>query len=184
MGRRYFTTLFISVVLLLWYRLDQKTIPSNLLKGSLLALGILSLLSSVENFYYPKLKKSKTKYVQEVSTLAPAGLIGDYWNSYVYSSTIPSQLISSPHDKSIYRNIALVEKLFTQPKLYLAKDMWLKTFPDTIRQFGRVLLKNGQEFHLGDCDFCQYRLDTNYYHFSYRAAIPTSIRLNEKLRKE
>jgi hypothetical protein len=34
--------------------------------------------------------------------------------------------------------------------------MWLDFFPDTLEQFGYVLLKQGKQFRLGDCDVCKY----------------------------
>jgi hypothetical protein len=35
--------------------------------------------------------------------------------------------------------------------------MWMKTFPDTLEQFGYVLLKTGKEFRIGDCQVCNYK---------------------------
>jgi hypothetical protein len=42
------------------------------------------------------------------------------------------------------------------PKLYLARDGWMKSFPDTITQFGHILTRRGSEFHLGELNLCQY----------------------------
>jgi hypothetical protein len=64
---------------------------------------------------------------------------------------------------------------FNQPNLYLVKDMWLSEFPDTIRQFGRYLIRSGQSFHLGDSDFCKYQVSGLFYNFTYHPFIPTSL---------
>ncbi|MCB0685734.1 MAG: hypothetical protein KDC53_04395 [Saprospiraceae bacterium] len=171
MGRRYFSTLFISAVVLSIFILDQRKI-TRVGNVVLIILGVFSGLSSIENFYYPKKKTAKLDYIKQVNHLAPAGIIGDYWNSYVYSAADPVHLLSTPHDRSIYRNIALVEKVFMQPNIYLVKDMWMQEFPDTMHQFGRILIKDGSDFHLGDSAFCRYRLDSTYEHFHYRSMIP------------
>ncbi|MBK8506980.1 MAG: hypothetical protein IPL46_35290 [Saprospiraceae bacterium] len=175
MGRRYFSCLFISVVLTTLSFLDGQFPIRQRYKIVVLILVVLSMASALENFYYPSTKKAKIDYVKEINTLEPAGIIGDYWNSYVYSSLDPRDIVTTPHDNSIYRNIKLVEMALSQPNLYLVKDMWLTEFPDTIRQFGRHLIRSGQSFHLGDSDFCRYQVGTNFYNFSYRPFIPTSL---------
>lgn len=182
MGRRYFSTWFISTFLLIIFLLNQKDRVRISLKSGIYVLALLSVISSLENLNYPQIKRSKLYYVKQVTSLAPAGIIGNYWNSYVYSSADPAHLLSTPHDRSVYRNIELVEKTFKQPSLYLVRDMWLQEFADTIRQFGRILIKEGDAFHLGDSDFCRYRLDTNYNHFSYRPMVPTYLHLEEKIK--
>ncbi|MCB0668345.1 MAG: hypothetical protein KDC80_21110 [Saprospiraceae bacterium] len=182
MGRRYFSTWFISTFLFIIFLLNRRDQTRTSLKSGIYILSLLSVISSLENLYYPQIKKSKLYYVNQVTSLAPAGIIGNYWNSYIYSSADPAHLLSTPHDRSVYRNIELVEKTFEQPSVYLVRDMWLQEFADTIRQFGRILIKEGDGFHLGDSDFCRYRLDTNYYHFSYRPMLPTHLHLEEKIR--
>ena len=37
--------------------------------------------------------------------------------------------------------------------------MWMDAFPDTLVQFGRQLVRNGEEFNIGDCNVCKYRLE-------------------------
>lgn len=54
----------------------------------------------------------------------------------------------------------MVERVFEQENIYIIKDMWLQSFPDTIIEFGRILLKNGNEFRIGDCDVCKYKKQT------------------------
>ena len=35
--------------------------------------------------------------------------------------------------------------------------MWLDNFPDTLIQFGHVLVKDGIEFNLGNCCLTKYK---------------------------
>jgi hypothetical protein len=41
--------------------------------------------------------------------------------------------------------------------LYVIRDGWMETFPDSLNQFGTPLYKNGNEFRLGDCYVCRYK---------------------------
>jgi hypothetical protein len=36
--------------------------------------------------------------------------------------------------------------------------MWLESFPDTLEQFGRVLVKKGDSFKLADCVINRYEV--------------------------
>lgn len=65
---------------------------------------------------------------------------------------------ATPHDASwAVKNYAIVDEVFEQENIYVIKDMWLKQFPDTMKEFGRVLTKDGAELRIGDCDVCKYK---------------------------
>ena len=49
-----------------------------------------------------------------------------------------------------------VERIFKQPKLFLIRDLWLDSFPDTIQQFGRMLVKKGDEFYMAKSFLNEY----------------------------
>jgi len=51
----------------------------------------------------------------------------------------------------------LVDAVFERDDIYVIRDSWMKTFPDTLKQFGYTLLKDGSPFQLSDCDVCKYR---------------------------
>jgi len=65
---------------------------------------------------------------------------------------------ATPHEWSgSVRNRAVAEEVFKQQDIYVIKDLWLDNFPDTMKQFGNTLIKDGEEFHLGESWICKYR---------------------------
>ena len=46
---------------------------------------------------------------------------------------------------------------FNQPDLYIIRDMWMDSFPDTIQQFGYMLKKDGNEFRIAYSQVCRYK---------------------------
>jgi hypothetical protein len=111
------------------------------------------------NYISPKRLTPTAQIVGEFKQLGNIGIIGDYWNSYLTSCVSPKTIKATPHEFSYaIRNHALVEEVFKQEKLYLIKDMWFEEFPDTLSQFGRTLVKQGNEFRLGGCGVHQYRV--------------------------
>ncbi|MEG2541578.1 MAG: hypothetical protein RSB59_07425, partial [Clostridia bacterium] len=70
-----------------------------------------------------------------------------------------SKIENNPKEAGIrtfLKNPDLVDKVFPCPKLYIIKDMWMETFPDTIYQFGRALLKKGDAFTIANSNVCEY----------------------------
>lgn len=94
--------------------------------------------------------------VDDFKQLGEIGIIADFWNSYIISCPDPELIIATPHDQSGVRNQKIVEMVFERKNIYVIKDMWMKTFPDTLEQFGHVLLKDGNQFRLGRCYVCKY----------------------------
>ena len=84
------------------------------------------------------------------------GIIAEYWNAYMTASPDPLHIKVTAHDKDYVRNPDLVNEVFGQPKIYLIKDGWLESFPDTLVQFGRTLKKQGRSFHLADAWLNRY----------------------------
>ena len=39
--------------------------------------------------------------------------------------------------------------------------MWFEKFPDSIIQFHKHLVKDGNEFNIGDCNVCKYKIVNN-----------------------
>ena len=118
----------------------------------------VSSLSAVYKFWYPARKPATVDLFSGFGELGNAGIIAEYWNAYRTSGTSPLNIIATPRQQDQVRNPALVDKVFHQPALYLIKDGWFDTFPDTLTQFGRTLYKDGEMFHLGDCWLCRYRV--------------------------
>jgi hypothetical protein len=90
------------------------------------------------------------------SRLGDAGLIADYRHAYVISSIDPKHLKATPHDKDRVRSFTMAEAVFNMPKLYLIRDSWLDSFPDTTMQFGHILLRKGNAFHCSNATLCEY----------------------------
>jgi hypothetical protein len=88
--------------------------------------------------------------------LGDFGLISDYRDAYLIASVDPKHIVATPHDKDDVKNHYLPELVFKMPKLYLAKDGWMDSFPDTITQFGHILSRKGSEFKVGTNALCQY----------------------------
>ena len=166
MGRRYFSCLFISAALWLLAHLDSHPGLPKWMAVSLLVCSLLSVSSALENFYRNGVAKAIRTTVQELESLGKIGLIGDYWNSYVNSAVNPDLVIATPHDNAVYRNIKLAEAVFENDKIFLIRDMWLDTFPTRVRQFGRILIKDGAPFKLADSEMCKYKLSSDSYNFS------------------
>lgn len=162
--RRYFTYTYITIAIMILLILDDLILNNKINSKIILSLiaptVLIGSLGTIYNlqFVYPKRLKSKVSYVREIEKLGEIGIIADYWNAYINSVTNPKNIKSTPYDLPWgVRNPKLVEEVFKQKKLYLIKDMWFEIYPDTIQQFGRVLIKDGDEFFLGDCNFCEYK---------------------------
>ena len=115
-------------------------------------------ISSFYKFYYPKHIPARIQVLSEFQSLGDIGLISEYWYSYLSASPDPIHIKATPHDKDYVRNYKLVEEVFDQPRIFIIKDGWMDSFPDTLRQFGRTLVKKGDKFYLGECWINQYEI--------------------------
>ena len=161
--RRYFTCTYIAfslAMLMLFDNLVVNKTATHLLKSLLIITVLIGGAGTIYNLKYiwPKTLTPMVKVVGEFQQLGNIGVIADYWNSYITSCTSPESIKATPHDQTLsVRNPEMVDEVFEQPNLYLIKDMWLDSFPDTINQFGRVLIKDGEQFNIGNCGVCKYR---------------------------
>lgn len=159
--RRYFVCSYITFWLVFLLVIDniQRIKKKWLLNGFIASTVLLGGLGTIYNFKYisPKNLIPTIKTASEFKRLGKIGLIAEYWNSYINSAPDPENIKATPHDKSAVRKLSLVDSVFTQPNLYVIRDMWRDSFPDTLRQFGNTLLKDGDEFSLANCQVCKYR---------------------------
>lgn len=159
-ARRYFTGVYVVFWLahLLYIEYINPSLKKTVLKIIICSATIIGFSSTLYNYKYnyPKRLASKASVVKEFEKLGKIGIIGNYWNSYGVSFINPDLIKATPHDKSEVRNYNLVDSVFAQPKLYVIKDSWLDDFPDTLKQFGRVIIKTGPEFNLGNCQVNEY----------------------------
>lgn len=159
--RRYFTCTYISlsfVILMLLDNLNTNKKHLNIIKAILFVTVFTGGIGTLYNikFIWPKTMTPRVEVVAEFNKLGQIGIIAEYWNSYITSCPNPNMIKATPNETSC-RNYEIVEEVFQQKNIYVIKDMWLKTFPDSLTQFGRVLIKDGTEFRIGDCDVCKYK---------------------------
>jgi len=157
-GRRYFTTCFMSaaISLVLWLENLPEGHMRNKFRLAVLFVVIIGSLSGSLRFYYPEFRPSRIRVISALKYMGNIGIIAEYWNSYMSASPDPMHIKATPHEKDYVRNPALAVEVLTQPKIYLIKDGWLASFPDSIIQFGRTLRKKGHPFHIADAWLNRY----------------------------
>ncbi len=161
--RRYFTCTYISLSFSLLLLLDNLNISKkhinyfNVLLMITVVIGGMGTLYNIK-YIWPKTMTPRVEISREFEKLGKIGVISEYWNSYITSCPNPDMIKATPHDSTwAVRNYEIVEEVFEQENIYIIKDMWLQSFPDTVTEFGRVLLKDGNEFRIGDCVVCKYK---------------------------
>lgn len=170
MGVWYFVPVYFTLaafVLLIYDTVTVNNFKVKLFKVLLVATFVLGAVSPFISmkFYVPGTLRPYADVKRELNVLGKSGFIGEFWNSYVSSCSNPEIIIATPHDKSSVRNPELVDKVFENENIYLIKDMWLDSFPDTIVQFGHLLVREGQSFKMGDCEINKYRKAKSFFKF-------------------
>jgi hypothetical protein len=167
-GRRYFVLVYISFAIVIL--LIVETTEKRKLRIAQIILGVIILtgaISSVYKFYYPKHIQSRIKVLSELQSLGNIGIIAEYWNAYLSATPDPVHIKATPHDKDYVRNFTLAEEVFDQPRIFIIKDMWMDSFPDTVWQFGRTLIRKGEKFYIANCWLNKYEI--SYPLQSFRA---------------
>jgi hypothetical protein len=160
-GRRYFVLVYLSFAIVILLIVETTEKRKRTIANILLALMILTgAVSSVYQFYYPKHLPSRIKVLSELQSLGNIGIIADYWSAYLSATPDPVCIKATPHDKDYVRNYYLAEEVFYQPRIFIIKDGWMDSFPDTIRQFGRTLVRKGDEFYIAGGWLNQYENKT------------------------
>lgn len=162
-SRRYFTCTYVAlsfIIVLLFDNMSANTMEFKILKIFLISVVIIGGIGTIYNlkFVWPKRLSPMVQLTSEWQDLGDIGIIADYWNSYIISCTAPDQLTATPHDKVEVKNYDFVEEIFKKDKIYVNRDMWMESFPDTLHQFGRTLIKEGSPFFIGDSHACKYTL--------------------------
>lgn len=160
-GRWYFVPSYISLSMLILLLFDNFSMKSHKIRFVKILLFATVLIGAVSTIHFLKFVKPKTLRPEvevraELLELGEIGIIAGFWNSYISACPDPSKIKATPHDKDFIRNRDLVDEVFAQPALYVIKDRWLETFPDTLCQFGYVLKKAGEPFRLAKSDLCKY----------------------------
>ena len=162
MGRWYYVACYISLSMAILLAIEILRPYTKQIKYFQISVVFIALLGSVSTIYtmkhtYPKTLTPKLEIVKEFEQLGDIGVIAEFWNSYIMSCSNPDKIKATVHDKEYVRNQMLVDAVFERDDIYVIRDMWMKTFPDTLKQFGHILIKEGTPFQLSDCDVCKYR---------------------------
>ena len=162
--RRYFTCTYVSLSMAVLILLDQTSTSGKAMNawmnGAVLLVALIGGVSAPYNIgqIWPGTLKPRVAYSREFETLDESGIIADYWNSYIISCVNPDKMVATPHDQAIVRNADLVDEVFKRENIYVVRDMWMESLPDTLIQFSRTLVKEGKAIKLGGCDVAKYRL--------------------------
>ena len=155
--RRYFTLVYISLWIALLLYVEATGSHNRQLRMIILfTVVLIGSISSFSKFYFPERLPSRMTVLGDFRKLGDIGLIADYWEAYLVASVDPKHIIATPHDKDDVKNPYLPESVFKMPKLYVARDGWMDSFPDTLTQFGHILSRKGSEFVVGTIFLCQY----------------------------
>lgn len=162
MGDWYYVSVRISIsmfVLLIFDRLYSEK-QMRYLRYFLVLICCVGAVTPIYTMQHtnPRTLKPTLEYVNELKPLGKCGLIGDYWDSWICSIGEPDKIVSTPHqdDWASTRNLSLAHKAASMDTVYLVKDNWLESFPDTITQFDNKLKKDGEEFYIGKWTMCRY----------------------------
>lgn len=165
--RRYFTCTYITLSFAFILVLDNLLLNAKQKQFFRTFTFITVLIGGLSSIHYLKYVEPKSlvpmaKVLEDFQSLGKIGIISEYWNSYVTSCINPELIKATPHDQTYaVRSMEIVEEVFTQPNIYVIKDMWMDNFPDSLWQFNRTLIKAGDEFKMGDCFVCKYDLVKN-----------------------
>jgi hypothetical protein len=156
-NRRYFALVYILLGIAMLLYVEATGSHNRQLRMIILFIVVLfGSISSCSPFYFPKFTPSRITFFKDFKKLGDFGLIADYWESYLVASVDPKHIVGTPHDKDNVRNYYYAESVFSMPKLYLASDGWMDSFPDTITQFGHILSRKGSPFVIATINLCRY----------------------------
>ena len=177
---RYFIVSYLAIWLAVLFWLEA--LPSGVAKRAsilVLLVAIASSLSLPKYVYAIERPPSKITSLQEFKTLGNAGLIGNYWNSYLLCAVDPANLNCSRFDRlgkspcppasnpqqdvGRVRCRRCVPEVFASDTIYLVKEKWFDTapyrdYPNEIQQFGKCLVKAGEPRQVSGYTIAPYRI--------------------------
>ncbi len=161
-GARYFIFCYLFLMFLIVFYCDSLSKKLMTTLQVLLILGIGAY--TVKTYEVQKIlcfengTNHSLKEIQEMKAFENAGIIADYWFSYITCIDSDMNVVATPREGTYVRNPALIDSVYNRKKIVLIKNIWLDNFPDTIQQFNRKLVKIGDPQSLHNFDFCEYKL--------------------------
>lgn len=173
-GSRYFVPIYIFVwVAALLLAEGIPRIPAQPLWAMLLVVAITGSATLPASVYSTEKSEPMVQRLQELKNLAPAGIIGSHWASYLLCSINPNQLsctqfdeygqipcsqpVAPPVRRPSGRCFRCVDRVLDSPMIYLVKNAWLESYPNEIEQFGTCLVRVGEPFDLAGYTFAHYQ---------------------------
>jgi hypothetical protein len=159
--RRYFVCNYISFWIVFLIIIDNLK-DFRYKKALYIFLLVTVLMGGIGTMYnykyvFPKTLRPTRETASEFKLYGKIGIIASYWNSYINSAVDPDNIVATPNDKSVIRKQSFVDSVFKQPKIFIIRDSWMETFPDTLEQFGYTLKRIGKEFKIANSYVCYYK---------------------------
>ncbi len=150
--RRYFILPYFCMLMsfLLFWESDSR---ANKWWNVLLFIGMISgAFSSIweMKYFFPKSLESKAEIMAELNPNHRIVVLGNYWNSYIHSVVKPDKVYSIVKEDDLIRDWSMVERFLQFDTIYVNRDMWMDSFPDSLYQYGNVYIKHGEEFKIAD----------------------------------
>jgi len=171
---RYFVFVYLCgwiAVLLFSESLAQRT--QRIVKILVSLILICSLMSSAQPVFALTPPVSKLEQLRAFKSLGKAGLIGEYWSSYILCAADPKHLTCTPKDpkgqipcqpdpkpQRPIRGVRCprcARKVLKSEQIYLVQNDWFESFPAEIQQFGICLVKTGEPLQLAGYNLAAYR---------------------------
>ena len=165
MGWWYFVPSYISMGLLILMLYDGLNTDFKMAKWGKLLLWITMLVGGWDMVHYMLtydpgngMLKSKVEVMEELDEYGEVGIIGEYWKSYVLMVAHPERVKATPCEGNEAKCQWMIDTVMAQPRLMVVKDAWLDSFPDTMQQYGRTLIKVGDPVRKAYSEMCEYQL--------------------------
>jgi len=158
LSRRYFSGIYIGMLILILIGIENLNSKRRIFQFLALMIALLGGYSSIHylKLVYPKTLQPMIKVVGELKTLGDIGIVADYWNSYISACPNPYHIAAIPHEREFNRRPEQIREVFSKPKLYVIKDMWMEEFPDSLMQYGYLLKRKGDPMNLANCAISEY----------------------------
>ena len=157
MDKRYFSLVYLSFWIAFLFYIESAPSMNRLKRNSILFLiAVSGGLSSFYQFYIPRIVPSHISVLNDIQSLGDFGMIASSDNAYSAGCVAPDHIKTTPDDRAPIRNFEIVKQTLNQPVIFIAKNGWLETFPDSISQFSRKFVKKGNSIRLAGLDLCRY----------------------------